>query len=131
MTTAAKRHPTKALGIVLALLIVAAVLPAVASAEWTWYRYGSLCAECRDADVTRTALTASFAQADYGRYIQAGAHYSGGWDLYGSYVQGLNEACHTYPGLNLGAMVRNPHTVSQADVWAHAGWVMNGQGSYC
>ena len=129
--TAASRRGAGLVGVLLALSLAAAVVPASASAEWTWYRYGSLCAGCRDADVTRTALTASFAQADYGRYIQAGAHQPGSWNLYGGYVQGLNEACHNYSGQNIGAMVRNPHTVSQADVWAHAGWVKNGVGSYC
>lgn len=126
-----RRRRVRLAGVVAALSIGAAVVPSVASAEWTWYRAGGLCAGCRDADVTRTALTASFTQGDYNRYIQAGAHQPGSWDLYGGYVQGWIEACHNYSGQNIGAMVRNPHTVSQSDVWAHAGWVKNGIGSYC
>jgi hypothetical protein len=80
----------------------------------------------------RCSLTATFAQGDLsGRYIQAGAHQPGGWNLYGGYVQGWIEACHNYPSLNLGSMVRNPHTVPQSDVWGTAGWVANGQGWNC
>lgn len=117
--------------VVVALSIGAAVVPAGASATYTWWRTGSLGAYASDADVTRTALTSSRAYADYGRYIQAAAHWAGGWSLYGNYVQGLNEACQNYPGYHLGALIRNPHSVSQNDVWALSGWVENGVPSYC
>jgi hypothetical protein len=52
-------------------------------------------------------------------------------DLVGGWVQGLGNACHSYSGQNIGAMARNPHTVTIYGVWAHAGWMENGSGSYC
>lgn len=103
------------------------IAPAVAGAESTNWKYGFLGAGARDADVTRTALQASGANADGSNHkIQAGAHYPGGWDLFDVYAEGWGTACHNYASRNLGAMVRNPHTVDQLPVGAVAGW----RGSY-
>lgn len=115
------------LAAVLALVALLMATP-VANANYTWWRTGALGAGQADADLTRTNLYSSRAYADYDRYAQAGAHYPGGWTLYGGYAQALNEVCQNYPGLNLGAMVRNPHTVTQSQFWALSGW---GSPGYC
>lgn len=118
--------------IVAAVVVGVAMMPAAASAASTWWRAGSLCAGCSDAGPTRTQLTSSFALAEsYSRKIRAGAHWAGNWQLHGSWAEGWGEACQNYPGWHLGALINNPHTVGQNDVWALDGWVSNGQGSYC
>lgn len=114
---------------VLSLMVV--LVPTGASAAWLTYRTGSLCAGCKDAGPTRTELTSTFGQAESSsRMVQAGAHWAGNWELHGSWAAGWAEACQTYPRYHLGAMVRNPHTVSQSSLWGTDGYVANGQGTY-
>lgn len=41
-------------------------------------------------------------------WVAAGAHYPGGWSLYGGYVIGFTYACHAYAaGNTLGGMMQN------------------------
>lgn len=46
---------------------------------------------------------------------QAGAHYPGGQSLYANWAEGWGYSCHPYGGgADLGAMLRNPHTIAMA-----------------
>jgi hypothetical protein len=55
-------------------------------------------------------------------WVAAGAHLPGGWTMYGSYVTGWIEACHTYAaGNTLGAMIMN-WSYYTADIEAYSNW---------
>lgn len=93
-------------------------LASVAQAT-TWRGGGALAAGARDAGASVSALTASNAWADSsGHKIRAGAHYPGGWTLYAGFAEGWGYACHSYSPNNLGALIENPHTVTQDPVVA-------------
>ena len=108
------------------LWYVAAATPAIGSIYQ--YHYGYLASDSRDASPSFYSLNSSWAQADGTNHkIDAGAHYPGGWDLYAHWAEAWYVACHNYGGEYLGALVWNPHTVSQNPVTARAGY----DGSYC
>jgi hypothetical protein len=118
--------------VAVAATIAIAVTPATANANLTWFFQGYLGPGAQDADVTRTQLTSTWAFSDGpSRKASAGAHYPGGWTLYGSYWTAWLESCQPYPNQNLGSMVQNPHTVAQTDFTGWSGWVYNGIGSGC
>lgn len=91
--------------------------PMAGAAQVTW-KSGSLGAGSRDASGTYPQLRASAAGADSSAHkIRAGAHLPGGWTLYASFAEAWGSVCHSYSGaMDLGALIENPHTVSQNPV---------------
>jgi hypothetical protein len=80
--TIRRRFGSRVGGFVTVLLLGVLLAPASANATWTAYRQeAALCDGCQDADVTRTALTASAVSTSDPKYVQAGAHQPGGWTL--------------------------------------------------
>lgn len=109
-------------GLVAAACLMA--MPTAASADQLLWRYGPLAANARDASGAFPQLRASAAAAEStGRKIGAGAHLPGGWTLYANFAEGWGSACHSYAGTNdLGALIENPHTVSQSPVTGILRW---------
>lgn len=104
-------------------LLAAACLwcaPLAAATEVQWRLGGSLGAGSRDASPSYQQFRASAAVADCSCHaIDASAHYPGGWTQYAGWAEGLGNACHSYAGTDtLGALIMNPHTVTQNPVTA-------------
>lgn len=107
-------------GLVAACSLVAAP---TASAIDVTYLYGYLGAGARDASSSYANYRASFAWAESSiRQIDVAAHWPGSWTAAYGYEGGNYFACQGFPGntSTLGALVRNPHTVSQNPVHANA-----------
>jgi hypothetical protein len=126
------RWGARLVGAAAAASMCVAMTPSLASAELGYWKSGALGAQATDAGPTRTSLTSSAATADISSHlIDAGAHYPGSWTLFANYAEGWGIACHNYGGESLGALVYNPHSVTQNPVDAIDGYVANGSGSYC
>lgn len=102
-----------------ALALGVVVVPGSYAATATW-RYGALAPSARDAGPSLGGFSASDAWADIsGHKMRAGAHYSGGWTLYANFAEGWGYVCHSYGGgSTLGALIENPHSVTQNPVSA-------------
>lgn len=91
--------------------LTAAVLVALPSTQasataYMWFG-GPLHPQQQQASPTWSELRQSQASG-YHEWTGAAAHLPGGWTLYGMYITGYGQACHSYAGGNpLGAMLKN------------------------
>lgn len=67
----------------------------------------------REPSGSKYNLRSSIAWSNSSYRSNAGAHYPGGTSLYANWAEGWGFACHPYAaGQTLGAMLRNPHTIT-------------------
>lgn len=114
------RVPRWALGFVAALAMAACVLAASSSsASALPYWSGWMNPQAAYADVSSFNMTGSWAQSNIYDWVGAGAHYPGGWTMYGSMAVAVYYACHRYAGgNNLGGIVQNASTVNSQNIYA-------------
>lgn len=117
------RLVTLGLGGTAGLMVLALSAASALGATSTW-KNGPLAAQTRDAGPSISNFTASAAWADSGAHlIRTGAHLAGSWTLYAGFTEGWGYSCHSYSGANtLGALIENPHSVSQNPVLATYQW---------
>jgi hypothetical protein len=95
----------------LAVAIALAAVPAAARAQAIpgaiWHDNAYLAPQQQDASATYANLR--FSAVNGGSdWVGAAAHLPGGWTLYGGYVTGWQQVCHSYAaGNTLGAMMMN------------------------
>ncbi|MCW2982996.1 MAG: hypothetical protein JWR63_566 [Conexibacter sp.] len=87
-------------------MLLCLVLSAPAQAVHGKYWEGFLGPQQQNASSTLSNLRATGATGT--DWVGAAAHVPGSWTLYGSYITGWGNACHTYAaGSSLGAMMKN------------------------
>lgn len=109
--TSASRSAARMLTLAcVAVLVSAGAANATAHSYWS----GNVGPNDKKAGPSSSGFRISAASAEsYSRRAEAAAHHPGGWDLYGNWVGGWGYACHSYGTNNLGALLKNPHTVWQ------------------
>lgn len=110
-----------------ALLMSIGVMAGAAEANSTTYYNAPAGAGERKSDATRTTLNSSRALGSCTNCaLRAGAHYSGGNFLYGTWMEGNYVVCKNYGVGNIGAMIETPY--SAQTLTGIAGW---GSGDFC
>jgi hypothetical protein len=87
-------------------LVLCLVLSAPAQAIRGTYYSGILAPQQQNA--AGTLFNLRTAAANGSDWVAAAAHVPGSWTLYGSYISGWQNACHSYAaGNSIGAMMKN------------------------